>query len=243
MLGHEAVMRRLAARGHNRSRAGAERPLGAISGAVEGLLEKRNAVPLHRVETQGGGFDILAEDLTGVDQQHALEAPRARPRYGGHRWRATRRTVPSQISPPGIRPCGSRRRGSASPAASRRKAPRHMAASDKRWRNPEAGKPERRAGGRADPSSRSRHPTKYGRPEADPCCCKRRSPTCGRCRPEHPTARRARRRKLADRPHATSESQKRRSRATARPRIRPSPDGRLMSPAPEARPGCRPRLR
>jgi hypothetical protein len=74
MLGHEPVMRRLAARGPDRSRAGAERPVGAISGAVERLLEKRNAVPLHRVQPQGGGLDVLAENLTPVDQEDAFAA-------------------------------------------------------------------------------------------------------------------------------------------------------------------------
>jgi hypothetical protein len=152
----------------------------------------------------------------------------------------TRRRAPSRISPPGIQRSRCRRRESASPPVSRRIAPRHKAASDRLWRNREAGKQGRPAGAPEGPTTRSRRLTRYGRPEASPCSYRRLSPTCGRCRPDRRATRRAPRRKPAGRPRATSERQKQRSRAAAQLRIRPNLDRRRPSRAPEARPGYHP---
>ena len=74
MLGHVAVVGRLAAGAAHRLHAFTKARIGEVCGAVERLLEEGHAVALHRVEPCGGGVDILAENLPGVDQQDAFGA-------------------------------------------------------------------------------------------------------------------------------------------------------------------------
>ena len=117
MLGHEAVVRRLAARRPDRPRPLAERAIGVVGGAVEGLLEEGDAIALHRVEPQRGGFDILAEDLARVDQQDALGAETFARRVDmedvvGERLAEGR---PAEFRRPETRLADLRRRGPASP--------------------------------------------------------------------------------------------------------------------------------
>src|SRR5205085_9362726 len=72
VLSHMTTMRSFAAGGAHRLHALAQPRIGQVGRAVKRFFEKGDAIPLHGIEPGGGGIDILAKNLTGINQQYAI---------------------------------------------------------------------------------------------------------------------------------------------------------------------------
>ena len=68
------IVRRLTAGHCDRLRPVPQLGIGLQCASGERLLEPGRAVPFEGRQTGGGGIDILAEDLAGIDQEDAIRA-------------------------------------------------------------------------------------------------------------------------------------------------------------------------